>query len=196
MHKKINHARRCCAKIQTGAENTTKQAFKPHDSRLLSRPKFGNAGFFRIHDYGQDGQNGNVWRSTCFEFSHPAHPRYLKNGASGFQVQQGTRTMTTPTRATMRTTQPHGTIEAALRAILSEVTPGQRPFSGDSYLPVHLVDAARAALAGTDQAARQHAHNALSTAAWHVARGEAPQALSRLRRAQSHLMASMEGGAA
>ena len=88
------------------------------------------------------------------------------------------------------------TIAEALRAILAEVTPGQRPYSGDSYLPDHLIEAAHAALTSTDQAAHQHAHNALSTACWHIARGEAPQALTRLRRAQSHILASMEGGAA
>lgn len=88
------------------------------------------------------------------------------------------------------------TTEAALRAILAEVTPGQRPYSTDSYLPDHLVNAARAALDGDSLEARQHAHNALSTAAWHVARGETPQALARLRRAQSHIKASMEGAAA
>ncbi len=90
---------------------------------------------------------------------------------------------------------PLRTTEAALRAILAEVTPGQRPYSADSYLPTHLVQAAQAALDGNSQEARQHAHNALSTAAWHIARGEAPQALARLRRAQSHIMASMEGDA-
>lgn len=89
-----------------------------------------------------------------------------------------------------------GTTEAALRAILVEVTPGQRPYSSDSYLPDHLVKAAQAALDGNSLAASQHAHNALSTAAWHIARGEAPQALARLRRAQSHIMTGMEGGAA
>jgi hypothetical protein len=83
------------------------------------------------------------------------------------------------------------TIESALRSILQEVTPGQRPYSTDSYLPTHLVQAARAALDGNSMEARQHAHNALSTAAWHIARGEAPQALARLRRVQSHIMASM-----
>ena len=98
--------------------------------------------------------------------------------------------------ATTTTTPAAGTIEAALRAILAEVTPGQRPYSGDSYLPDHLIEAARAALDGGNLAARQHAHNALSTAAWHVARNEAPQALARLRRAHSHITASMEGGAA
>ena len=41
---------------------------------------------------------------------------------------------------------------------------------------------------------QQHAHNALATAAWHIARGDAPQALTRLRRAQSHILASMEAG--
>jgi hypothetical protein len=95
-------------------------------------------------------------------------------------------TVNTPTTPTL------GNLEIVLRTILAEVTPGQRPYSGDSYLPPHLIEAAQAALAGTDQAARQHAHNALSTAAWHVARGEAPQALSRLRRAQAHILTSME----
>jgi len=102
------------------------------------------------------------------------------------------------------TTSPMGksaqipTIADTLRAILAEVTPGQRPYSSDSYLPDHLVEAAQAALASTNQAAHQHAHNALSTAAWHIARGEAPQALTRLRRAQSHITTAMQmqGGTA
>lgn len=88
------------------------------------------------------------------------------------------------------------TLANTLRAILAEVTPGNRPFSGDSYLPGHLICEAAAALAQHDQqdtAAQQHAHNALSMAAWHCARGEAPQALARIRRAKSHIMASMEG---
>ena len=93
------------------------------------------------------------------------------------------------------TTPNAGTLETILRAILAEVTPGNRPYSSDSYLPDHLVKAAQAALDGFDQAAHQHAHNALSTASWHIARGEAPQALTRLRRAQSHILASMEGRA-
>ncbi len=96
----------------------------------------------------------------------------------------------------MTTTTPTlGTLETILRIILAEVTPGQRPFSTDSYLPDHMVQAAKAALDGNSLAARQHAHNALSTAAWHIARGEAPQALVRLRRAQSHISACMEGRA-
>ena len=98
-------------------------------------------------------------------------------------------TTTTPTKGIP-------TIEQALRQILAEVSPGQRPYSSDSYLPEHLIEGARAALASASQAAHQHAHNALSTAAWHAARGEAPQALARLRRARSHILASMEGGAA
>jgi hypothetical protein len=90
------------------------------------------------------------------------------------------------------------TIADALRAILAEVTPGQRPYSSESYLPDHLVEAAQSALAVGDQAAHQHAHNALSTAAWHIARGEASQALTRLRRAQAHITTAMQvqGGAA
>jgi hypothetical protein len=42
----------------------------------------------------------------------------------------------------------------------------------------------------------QLAHNALASAAWHVARGESSQALSRIRRAQAHLSHAIEGGAA
>ncbi len=38
----------------------------------------------------------------------------------------------------------------------------------------------------------QLAHNALASAAWHVARGDATQALSRIKRAQAHLSHSME----
>jgi hypothetical protein len=97
-----------------------------------------------------------------------------------------------PHMAHKTTTPTQGSIASALRAILDEVTPYQRPHSGDSYLPSHLIEAARNALSGIDQAAHQHAHNALSTACWHIARGEAPQALSRLRRAKNHIMASME----
>lgn len=145
---------------------------------------------------------------------------------------------------------PTPTIADTLRAILAEVTPGTRPFSGDSYLPDHLIEAAQAALTSQDQAetptqpntqvaqaldalrkantlhlnggneaaidlerkarlilaglvetnvadtaAQQHAHNALSMAAWHCARGEAPQALARLRRAHSHITTSMGSAA-
>lgn len=97
----------------------------------------------------------------------------------------------------MSTTTPKmGTLETVLRAILAEVTPGQRLYNGNSYLPDNLIEAAQTALTGTDQAACQHAHNALSTAAWHIARGEAPQALVRLRRAQSHITSTMQAGGA
>jgi len=100
------------------------------------------------------------------------------------------------TIASNTTTPTLGNLSTVLRAILAEVTPGQRPYSGDSYLPSHLIEAAQDALSGIDQTAHQHAHNALSTACWHIARGEASQALSRLRRAQSHIMAGMESGRA
>ena len=68
------------------------------------------------------------------------------------------------------------TIEAALRALLAEVTPGIRPHSNDSYLPDHLIEAAQAALDGIDVKVKQRAHNALSMADWHVARGEPDKA--------------------
>jgi hypothetical protein len=83
----------------------------------------------------------------------------------------------------------------ALRQILLELTPGARPYSSDSYLPAHLVQAAQTALTFHDSEACQHAYNALSTAAWHCARGEPGKALSRMRRAQSHITSGMEGRA-
>ena len=100
--------------------------------------------------------------------------------------------MTTVNTPTTPTGTP--TLADTLRAILAEVASDTRPYSGDSYLPDHIVQAARLALATHDQqdtAAQQHAHNALSMAAWHCARGEPAQALSRLRRAKSHIMNSM-----
>jgi len=102
---------------------------------------------------------------------------------------------TSPRGIAPTTTSTISLIEGALRAILFEVTPGQRPYSADSYLPDHLIEAARAALDDGNLAAHQHAHNALSTAAWHIARGEPAKALARLRRAQSHISASMEATA-
>ncbi len=91
------------------------------------------------------------------------------------------------------------TLEAALRAIVNETmdyatTPR---YSTESYLPPHFIEAAQAALAahtGKTLAAQQHAHNALSTASWHVDRNELPEALSRLRRAHSHITTAMEAG--
>lgn len=149
------------------------------------------------------------------------------------------------------TTHPVNSPAEALRLILNEVTPGIRPYSSDSWLPGHLIEAAQAALASQDEAetptppntqvrqaldalrkantlhmtgsneaaielerkarlilsglvetnvadtaAQQHAFNALSVAAWHCARGEPAQALARLRRAQSHIKASMTTGRA
>ena len=88
------------------------------------------------------------------------------------------------------------TIQAALRAILAEVAPGGSHYSGDSYLPAHLVEAAQAALDGVDLEVHQRAHNALSTAGWHIARGEPEKALARLRRAQAHILHSMANGKA
>lgn len=79
----------------------------------------------------------------------------------------------------------------ALRQILAEVTPGIRPYSTDSWLPDHLVQAAQTALTFHDSEACQHAYNALSTAAWHCARAEPGNALARMRRAQSRITAGM-----
>ena len=80
-------AARSRATVHPGAENTTKQAGNLPDSEVFSRPEH--------YGFGRDGRIGNDRRSTCFEFSHPAHPVCLKSGSSGFQSQQGAETMTT-----------------------------------------------------------------------------------------------------
>ena len=48
------------------------------------------------------------------------------------------------------------TIEQALRAILTEVTPGKRPYSSDSYLPEHLINQAQQALAALQTEGASH----------------------------------------
>lgn len=108
-------------------------------------------------------------------------------------------TTTSIKRAIAPTTTPTGNpLADALRSVLAEVTPGTRPYSGDSYLPHHIIESARAALEAHEltDTAQQHAHNALATAAYHCARGEPAKALARMRRAQSHIMASMTGATA
>jgi len=58
-----------------------------------------------------------------------------------------------------------------------------------------IQNAMAAALNGPSLDASQHAFNALSTAAWYVARGQFDQALGRLRRAHSHIACAMKEGA-
>lgn len=111
----------------------------------------------------------------------------------------GKSAQSTPTTNRLRF-EPLPTTVAALRAILAEVTPGTRPYSTDSYLPDYLVKQAQQALDGVTQdeaaiALHLQAHNALSVAGWHIARGDVPAALSRIRRAQTHIAHSMEGRA-
>lgn len=182
--KKIFHlVRRGCAKVSPGARHTFSEAADLPVSEVFSRPEFMVLGVGSHYPQGRGHRFGGVSKPHV-------HPVDLDNQRMVFETPEGDQAMTT-------TTPKMGTLETVLRAILAEVTPGQRPYSGDSYLPDHLIEAAQAALTGTDHAACQHAHNALSTAAWHIARGEASQALTRLRRAQSHITAAMQvGGAA
>ena len=88
----------------------------------------------------------------------------------------------------------HQRMIEALQAVLNEVDPqpGQRAFSHDSYLPLSIttmVHAALADIAADTQEIERHqlAFNALSTASWHLARGNAPAALARMRRAATHI---------
>ena len=59
-------------------------------------------------------------------------------------------------------------------------------------IPAHLVNPVQAALDGDNAATYQLAHNSMSAALWHIARGELPLALARMRRARSHIMSSLE----
>jgi hypothetical protein len=68
-------------------ENTTKQAGNLSDSEVFSRLE--HIGF------GRDGSVRKAGRTTCFVFSTSRPPVVFEKATSGFQVQQGTRTMTT-----------------------------------------------------------------------------------------------------
>lgn len=175
-----------CATVCAGAKNTLDTAVaSPTESGLLSRPKFGNVASSHVQSFGRDGQSGNTWRTAVSVFLTSRPPIDRKKSMCGFQSHTGAETM-----ANIATSAAD-----ALRQILQEITPGTRPYSSDSFLPDHLVNAARRALSLHENEATQYAFNALSTAAWHCARGEPAKALSRLRRAQAHLTASMQGGA-
>ena len=178
--------RRRCDRIHIGASHTTKQAGDLSENEVFSRP---NTSVF-----GAGSAKPQGWQHNLFCVTTPSPTRWSSQSASGFQVQQGTETMSTSTRAIT----PTNSLETVLRSILAEVSPGRRPFSSDSFLPDHLIDAALLALAQHDHqdtAAQQHAFNALSTAAWHCARGEPAQALARIRRAQSHIKTNMGASA-
>jgi hypothetical protein len=72
-------------RIHTVATNTTKQAFRPSDSRLFSCPNTSVLGL------------GAVIRkatgTTCFVFVNPVPPFDLQSRKAGSHVQQGTETM-------------------------------------------------------------------------------------------------------
>jgi len=89
-------------------------------------------------------------------------------------------------------------IEAALRAVANEVAPpaGTRPYSTDSYLPSDITAMLTGALQDIADDANeierhQLAFNALTTASWHLARGNAPAAIARMRRAATHIKAGV-----
>ena len=192
MQNKLKLAR-SCARIRSGASHTTKQAFKPYVNRLFSRLKFTEAAHPVSNILGLGVSEPQGRQHNLFCVTTPSPTRWSSQSASGFQVQQGTETMSTSTRAIT----PTNSLETVLRSILAEVSPGRRPFSSDSFLPDHLIDAARAALVDdgqVDLSAHQTIFNGLSTAALHIARGEPAKAIARLRRVQSHIKFSMEGG--
>lgn len=187
------------ATMRPGAEHTFEYAVAtPTESGVFSRPKFGNTALCRVHSLGLGVVNRKATSTAYSVCSNPVPPNDLNSQRAGFKSQYGAKTMATATTTTTGKSAQTTPTEAALRAILAEVTFGVRPFSGDSYLPPHLIEQAREALAIHERQSmesHQHAHNALSCASWHIARNELPQAMSRLRRANSHIAAAMEGGA-
>jgi hypothetical protein len=103
-------------------KNTTKQAGNLPDSEVFSRPEH--------YGFGRDGAHRKAARTTCFVFLTSRPPVALKKAASGFQVQQGTRTMTTvntpttPTPGNTSTLARQQTIENALSAALWHIRHG------------------------------------------------------------------------
>ena len=126
------------AKVASGAEYTLDTAVAtPTVSGVLSRP---NTLFF-----GRDGATRKDARTAVSVYSTSRPPAIgLNTVASGPQSHTGARTMTTvnstatPVSGTQHTSSTllrFNTIEAALRALLAEVTPGIHPYSSDSNLP-------------------------------------------------------------
>lgn len=68
----------CCATVQTGAENTTDNAYKLDDTELFSRPKFMVLGVGSAYPQGR--QHGVI-----HVFTPNTHLLRLKSASDGFQ---------------------------------------------------------------------------------------------------------------
>ena len=92
----------------------------------------------------------------------PTLPRYITTGKLFAErvtlhmpiTVRGNATVSNPRKVAPINTpaRPSNSPAEALRLILNEVTPGIRPYSSDSWLPGHLIEAAQAALASQDEA--------------------------------------------
>jgi len=145
--------------IQAGASNTTKLACKLHDSELFSRPEFSDdPKQDHLKSYGLDAVNRKATGTTNFVLLTSSPPVDRSKSSSGFQSQLGATTMAQATTTGKSAQTPaeayksaFDKLHEALSAILAEVTPGTRPYSSDSYLPDHLIEAAQQAIELTRQ---------------------------------------------
>ena len=111
---------RACARIQAGAQNTTKQAGNLPDSEVFSRPKF------MVLDVGIVYPQGRRHNLFCVLNPH-IHPECLKSARDGLSVQQGTETMTTvntPITSAPDTIARQQAIEDALESALHFIRTG------------------------------------------------------------------------
>jgi hypothetical protein len=97
------------ATLIPGAINTTKQAGNLPDNEVFSRPEFGNVALSRIHGFGAGSAYPQGLRHNLFCVDRPSSTRCSIKAASGFQVQQGTRTMTKVTTLASRRAAPKAT---------------------------------------------------------------------------------------
>lgn len=103
MRREVCLALKRCAKVKTGAQNTTKQAGNLPDSEVFSRPEY------MVLDVGIAYPQGRRHNLFCVLNPH-IHSECLKSARNGFQSRQGAETMTkvktqtTPTAATLGNT--------------------------------------------------------------------------------------------
>ena len=184
------------ATFRPGANHTKSEASDLYVKEVFSRPEFMVLGVGRPYPQGRAQRFGVVIKSHV-------HPVDLISRRMVFDIPEGIKAMTTttPTGTPTATQKQRAKIAQALDALRKS---NALHLTGDTEAAIDRERDARVLLVGVlqdiddegtaaqrDTAAQQHAHNALSTATWHIARGEAPQALARLRRAQTHIKISM-----
>lgn len=110
-----------CSRIVRGAEHTMKQAGSHTETVAFSRSEFGNAAHSGMHGFGAGSAYPQGLRHDLFHVFKPSSTRHLLNtGASGFQVQQGTETMTNKQRTDKAQATPPADLITQARQRLQE----------------------------------------------------------------------------